>query len=357
MRGRCAARPIPDPPLDVAPPSEPSPSPAFPPALNDAGVRGRTRPLFEELPPGPPAWPGWLALGLAVVALLVAGAISWAARDRGLSTTDALVAGACLLGSGGLLLVGLVWIPLAGILRRRVLPENRYRGGSVIALLLLAIIGGAILSAPVLLALANWDANLLQAPPPALLTFELLVTPLSFLAVLVVFVALPRALPGLRLWRGWRSVAQLAVGAALGVATWIAIGLAAAAIESLLSRLGINLEGQQEVVGLATKVNPVVAVLTIAILAPIAEELFFRGLAFNAWEREYGTRRAVFGSSLLFSVAHIPGGGGVAAVVIIFALGLILALVFARTRTIATTIGLHAFFNLATLVVLFAGLQ
>jgi membrane protease YdiL (CAAX protease family) len=294
-------------------------------------------------------------VGIAVVALLVAGAIAMLGRG-GESLSAALLLLVCLLGGAALLLVGLVWVPIAGILRRRVLPDDRYRGGSAIALFLLALVGGAILTAPILLALVNWNAALLADPPSNVITVELLVTPLSLLSVLAIFVLLPRALPRLRLLRGLASLRWLLVGCGLGIATWVAITVAAALVESVLSGFGIRLEGQQEVVSLATKVSPLVAVLTIAVLAPIAEELFFRGFVFNAWEREYGTRRAVLGSAALFSVAHTAGGGGVATVVITFVLGLILALVFARTRTITTTIGLHAFFNLTTLALIFGGL-
>ena len=338
-------------------PSVPPPAPGPALLLNDAGVPGRTRPLFEELPPGPPAWPGWIALGLAFAAIFLGLAISYAAGGGGMAPADALLVAACLLGGAALLLVGLVWVPLAGLLRRRVLPADRYRGGSVLALFLLALVGGGILAVPLLLALVHWDAGVLASPPPRVVTFELFVTPASLLTVLAVFVALPRALPGLRLWRGSESLRQLAIGGGLGIITWLAISVAAAVVQGLLKQLGIELEGQQEVVSLATQVSPVVAVLAIAVMAPLAEELFFRGLAFNAWEREYGTRRALFGSAFLFSAAHLAGGGGIPTLVITFVLGLILGLVYSRTRTITTTIGLHAVFNLTTLALLFLGAQ
>lgn len=340
-------------------PALPEPSPAAPapaPDLTDAGVPGRTRPRFEELPPGPPAWPGWLACGLGLFGLGYVTTVTAAAGGSALSIDVAIAALVAGLGGAVLLTAGLIWLPLAGILQRRVLPASRYRGGSVLALFLLALVGGTLVSLPVLLLLIHGDPEQLVHPSTGVVTVELLVTPLTLLTIFGGFVLLPRALQGLRLWEGARSVVQLVVGAGLGIVTWFGIGLISAALEAFLQRLGIQLGGQQEVAGLATDVGPLVAIPMVVVLAPIAEELFFRGLVFNAWEREYGTRRAIVGSALLFALAHLIGGTP-AAVAIVFVLGLVLALVYARTRTLATTIGLHACFNLATLVVLFLAPQ
>lgn len=77
------------------------------------------------------------------------------------------------------------------------------------------------------------------------------------------------------------------------------------------------------------------------IVAPIAEEAFFRGVVFNAWYREGGRRAAYIGSSLLFGVIHL----NLVAFVPIVLLGLILAWVYERTRNILAPIAVHAVFN------------
>jgi membrane protease YdiL (CAAX protease family) len=329
-------------------PDEPSPEPdgadfaarlAADAELSGSGVPGRTRPLFEELPPGPPTAPAWAAIAVGVVGLAF-----------GLVAAQSVVAGAVTsLGGGVLLTAGLVWLAVAAIIRRRELPANRYRGPSVILLFVLVLIGASLVFTPILLWLLRGDIG--RIDDPDVVSVELLLSPVAFLAILAAFVAWPRALAGIRLWRGRSGWGQLASGAAMGLLVWIAMQLLAGAIALVLEQFGVNLGGEQEVAGLALKVPVVVGVLAIVLLSPVAEELFFRGLAFNAWEREYGTQRAIFGSALLFSLAHVPGGTALA-VLLVFLLGLVLSFVYARSRSLLTTIGLHACFNLATLAVL-----
>jgi membrane protease YdiL (CAAX protease family) len=144
---------------------------------------------------------------------------------------------------------------------------------------------------------------------------------------------------------------MLGLGLLLGAIVWIGMQLLSVLLAFVLGQLGIQVSGQQEVVNAALKTPPVIAILAVGLLAPIAEELFFRGITFNAWEREYGTRWAVIGSAVLFALVHIPGGTWIV-IPIIFLLGLILALAYARTRSLGTTIGIHAMFNLTSLLLL-----
>jgi len=84
-----------------------------------------------------------------------------------------------------------------------------------------------------------------------------------------------------------------------------------------------------------------VILIAFLLVAPVAEEIFFRGVVFNAWERERGVWVAVIGSALLFAAIHTS----LFALVPIFALGVTLALVYRSTRSLAATIALHAGFN------------
>ncbi len=326
------------------------------PPLGVAGIPGRTRPLFEELPPGPPTWPGWTAIVVGTLALLpgllvVGYAMGPSSPELERVLPDPATAGIAALVGTLLVLGGLVWLVLAGIIRRRVLGPDRYRGPSVIALLVLVVVGGNLVAVPILLLLLH--GNLDRLSDPFVVTVELLLTPATFLAVYGLFIALPRALPGVRIWKGMESLRALALGVGIGLLTWIGMGLLSALVNLIVTGItGNPLGGEQAVAGLAQEVPLAVAVLTIAVLAPFAEELFFRGAVLNAWEREYGTGRAILGSAVVFAIVHIAGGTALA-IVQVFLLGLLLAWVYVRTRSLATTMGLHGAFNLASVLALF----
>ena len=80
----------------------------------------------------------------------------------------------------------------------------------------------------------------------------------------------------------------------------------------------------------------------VVFVAPIAEEIFFRGVAFNAWLREGGRRYAYIGSAALFAVIHVS----LVSLVPIFMLGLALAWVYERSgHTLLAPMAMHATVN------------
>ena len=92
-----------------------------------------------------------------------------------------------------------------------------------------------------------------------------------------------------------------------------------------------------------------------AVIAPVAEEVLFRGFALTAWRRTIGARAAIVRSSIVFVLAHVLLVGGdrfedalrlafVAGVVRI-PVALALGWVFVRTGSLFASIGLHATFN------------
>ena len=46
--------------------------------------------------------------------------------------------------------------------------------------------------------------------------------------------------------------------------------------------------------------------VTAVLFAPFAEEYLFRGMLFRALQREWGDKRAIFGSALFFAIYHPP---------------------------------------------------
>jgi membrane protease YdiL (CAAX protease family) len=92
-----------------------------------------------------------------------------------------------------------------------------------------------------------------------------------------------------------------------------------------------------------------VTLLGAGLLAPVAEELFFRGFLYTALRQRLGIAAAVTISSLVFAIGHIDALGVVAAS---FIIGIALALAYEYTRSLWVAIAIHAFNNsLATVLV------
>src|SRR5215210_608473 len=79
-------------------------------------------------------------------------------------------------------------------------------------------------------------------------------------------------------------------------------------------------------------------------LAPIAEEIFFRGLLFPMLRSRFGLAAGVLGTGALFSVVHALGSPP-EALIVLFALGAGLCLLYLRTGSLLPCIGLHALNN------------
>jgi len=92
-----------------------------------------------------------------------------------------------------------------------------------------------------------------------------------------------------------------------------------------------------------------------AVVAPISEEIVFRGVAVTAWARTNGAWVAIIRAAVLFAVAHVllVGGnsfGDAASLAIVGAaarlpVALALGWIYVRQGTIWSSIGLHAAFN------------
>ena len=91
-----------------------------------------------------------------------------------------------------------------------------------------------------------------------------------------------------------------------------------------------------------------VVLVGAVVLAPIVEELFFRGLCLRAIEKRFGTTAAVFGSTFLFTLPHFanPSLAGTAVLFsLIGTVGLLLALLVVKTGRLGPAVIAHALFN------------
>lgn len=299
------------------------------------------------------------ALQLISIALIVAGLVlpiaavlayrdllpALTSGDVGQSLVQRLLVPLLLVLLGGLaLLGGLVLNTVRALVVRAALPLERYRGPSVIVLLLIALIVGSLAGLP-----AGKDALAIQFGGALTVGGTLLIltaTQIGLLAVTGGLVVVPRTLAGLHLSPSKGLLRSMLIGLLLAIPAWIGTTLLANLVVGLLRSLGLS-PTAGPVDAVLTRGDPTVLVLAVVLVAPIAEELFFRGLVFNAWERERGTRVAVVGSAALFALIH----GSLVQLLPIFVLGIGLALLYRSTRSLPATMAMHAGFNAITVTI------
>jgi len=98
-------------------------------------------------------------------------------------------------------------------------------------------------------------------------------------------------------------------------------------------------------------------VATVAVGAPIVEELFFRGLLLRSLQRRMPDALAVALSSVAFGLAHastLPADAVVLVIVSLTIFGAVLATLAVRTGRLGPGILAHATFNLFTVIYLAA---
>jgi membrane protease YdiL (CAAX protease family) len=147
-----------------------------------------------------------------------------------------------------------------------------------------------------------------------------------------------------------QAVGQLVSGAVLAIPVFLVTALLAGALVNLLHATPDSpLPGARDATGVALNF------LAAVVIAPIGEEIFFRGFALTAWERALGPRSALIRSALFFAFVHVITVGGATfddaaakafigfsvRLPVAFALGWI----FLQRRSIFAPIGLHAAFN------------
>lgn len=95
--------------------------------------------------------------------------------------------------------------------------------------------------------------------------------------------------------------------------------------------------------------NLAMAIFVVAILAPVSEELFFRGFVYSALRNKLGVTKAVMLSAAIFSFFHlIP-----LLFIPLMVIGVALALLYEYKKSLVTPIIMHAFNNLTAVFILY----
>lgn len=146
---------------------------------------------------------------------------------------------------------------------------------------------------------------------------------------------------------GWLSDFGLALLAEVGV---LLVVMAYATLLLYLTKLRLPQQPVVELFG-RSPTGIALAVLYVAILAPIGEEVFFRGFLYGAMRQRWGVGVGMVVSAALFAFFHLSP----LLYVPMFTIGLALAALYQYRGSLAPAIMLHALNNLLALVVLFAG--
>jgi membrane protease YdiL (CAAX protease family) len=152
---------------------------------------------------------------------------------------------------------------------------------------------------------------------------------------------------GLR-WPAWPWV--LLIAPATVLLMWsVFAGLQLGGYMQWMERLGV--EPVQETVRLLqTTSDPLILglmALAAVVVAPVCEEVVFRGYLYPVAKRFGGAWVATVCSALVFSAAH----GSLAALFPLFLFGMVLVLIYERTGSIWAPIAVHAMFNGATVAI------
>jgi membrane protease YdiL (CAAX protease family) len=153
-----------------------------------------------------------------------------------------------------------------------------------------------------------------------------------------------------------RAISELVVGAG-----WALPVIVATIPVSILLTQFFTVEPASPLPPTGEPIGFVIQLAAGALIAPIGEELLFRGFATTAWVRALGERRGILRAALIFALAHVITVSGNTAqeaaglVIVGFAtrvpVALALGWLFVRRGSIWAPLGLHMAFNGILLVI------
>lgn len=189
-------------------------------------------------------------------------------------------------------------------------------------------------------------------PDQAELALSLTLTPIATLIGAFLYdrfgrVLDPDPVPPLTPPRGRASAARAAV---ISLIYFLAAVLGSFALGFLMQLLGFPTAEQPLVLELVEAGGSALALLSFSALAlaPLGEELFFRGLLFRRIAHRAGVFPALVASALLFAVFH----GNLRGLVVYTWLGLVFAGVYAATGRLICAVAVHFANNAFTLLLL-----
>jgi len=226
-------------------------------------------------------------------------------------------------------------------LRRKVLALD--------LMILLATTFGLYISVSALLVFTGWGDALYRST-------EFIIYSFTFHWTVIVGTAILLLLRGGR----WRSAfglhpSRVLAGIRTGIVAYLGmmpvVFLYMLLFNILLKTLGQDLEMQEVTKFLAAegpKLSRFYMLFMAVALAPIAEELFFRGFLLPTMARKWGLSRSILVTSILFAAVH----PNLPALVPLFVVSIFLSVGYAYTNCIVVPIVMHMLFNSVNVLLL-----
>jgi len=235
----------------------------------------------------------------------------------------------------------------------------RYRGPSPLLAFPLVVALSALVS--VLLGIVGVEPG----GTPAGQLLGLLIVGGGYLAVTALFVVRTGALtwqemgfPAAGPARARRALRSFGTGILVALPASVGILYLTAIVGSLL-----EVRAPQVLAPATTELDRLILALAVVVVAPIGEEIFFRGFALSAWVRDLPERSAILRSAFFFAIVHVANIGSVSflvgagqallQMVVLVPLSVVLGLLLLR-RGLLASIGGHMTYNAIVLVLGFA---
>jgi hypothetical protein len=231
-------------------------------------------------------------------------------------------------------------------------PRIRWGIGDAISAFVVGLVVGVVVAAPFL------DADS-DVTTPRLLIVTLFAQDFGIIAWLSI-VARRKGVGSLGADFGLTVRPALARG--IGELKWLFVGVGVQLVALAPTALLQELHGggaKQDVVKTAEQAHGVevlLMVVGVALIAPLTEELLFRGVLLRSLLRRMAPMLAVFVSAVVFGLVHAigdPSVGTLIALPAIVALGVVSGYQAVRTGDLARSVMLHVGFNALSVVLLF----
>jgi uncharacterized protein len=225
-------------------------------------------------------------------------------------------------------------LPPAG--RPEAFPGATWRAIEAVPVFIVALFAAALLTVPISLlgsCSARYDLAVLAGE-------------VALAGAVVWWVAFIRKAPIRALGAPRRPWGDLATGLLVGGLLVVVAAIVLAAVQSIATRvIGHSPKEPEQVVACVHGAGLVFLAPIVIAAAPLGEELFFRGFLYQGLRRRYSVWPAAILSGVLFGLVHLGGVAFFLIVPSLAAVGVGLALVFERRKSIVASMAAHAAFN------------